>query len=173
MFVAFDRRVRVHLGVVTLGAPGRLQSCLEALVAHRSEHDFVVSLLVNPVTVSGQPSPEGVPEGVHVEPAESNLGWAGGLHRLRGLSDAELFAWVQDDSPTAGLTQSVVLSPSGARQIRIPVGVWHLIANTGAAETYFVNMPTEPYHHEKPDRILLPWDTDQLPVQVRDYLPKF
>lgn len=76
-------------------------------------------------------------------------------------------------SPTYGLTQSVVLSPSGVRQIRIPVGVWHLLANVGAGETYFVNLPTEPYHHEHPDRIVLPWDTDELPVDVREYLPRF
>jgi len=109
VFVAFDRSVRVHLGVVTLGAPDRLRSCLEALVAHRSEHDFVVSLLVNPATVGGESAPAGVPDGVHVELAGSNLGWAGGLHRLRHLSDAELFAWVQDDvTPHPGWLDALV-----------------------------------------------------------------
>ncbi len=34
-----------------------------------------------------------------------------------------------------------------------------------------INLPTEPYHHDAPDRILLPWDTTELPVSVRDYLP--
>jgi dTDP-4-dehydrorhamnose 3,5-epimerase len=77
------------------------------------------------------------------------------------------------DSPTAGLTQRVVLSPTGARQIRIPIGVWHLIAGIGTGETTFVNLPTEPYHHEHPDRILLPWDSEQIPVDVAHYLPKF
>jgi dTDP-4-dehydrorhamnose 3,5-epimerase len=77
------------------------------------------------------------------------------------------------DSPTHGVTQDVVLSPMGARQIRIPVGVWHLLANVGTDEAMFVNLPTEPYHHDAPDRFLLPWDTDQLPVDVRSYLPKF
>jgi GT2 family glycosyltransferase len=109
VFVAFDRRVRVHLGVVTLGAPDRLRTCLEALVAHRCEHDFVVSLLVNPATVSGESVPNGVPDGVLVELAESNLGWAGGLQRLRGLSDAELFGWVQDDvTPHPGWLDALV-----------------------------------------------------------------
>jgi GT2 family glycosyltransferase len=109
VFVAFDRRVRVHVGVVTLGAPARLRPCLEALVAHRSRHDFVVSLLVNPAAVSGEPAPPGVPEGVRLELAGSNLGWAGGLHRLRALSDAELFAWVQDDmTPRPGWLDSLV-----------------------------------------------------------------
>ena len=77
------------------------------------------------------------------------------------------------DSATRGVTQPVLLSPVAARQIRIPVGVWHLIANPGPDEAFFVNLPTEPYHHEAPDRILLPWDTDELPVDVRDYLPRF
>lgn len=77
------------------------------------------------------------------------------------------------DSPTCGVTQRVVLSPTGDRQIRIPVGVWHLIANIGSEPAHFVNLPTEPYHHEAPDRILLPWNTDELPVDVGDYLPRF
>ena len=109
MFVAFDPGVRVHLGVVTLGGPQRLASCLEALVAHESEHDFVVSLLVNPLTVAGEPAPDGVPAGVRVETAAANLGWAGGLHRLRAASDAELFVWVQDDmTPHPGWLDALV-----------------------------------------------------------------
>ena len=109
MFVAFDRRVRVHLGVVTLGGPARLRSCLDALVAHRSAHDFVVTLLVNPVTVAGEGAAADVPPGVQVVRAASNLGWAGGLHRLRELSDAELFVWVQDDmTPLDGWLDALV-----------------------------------------------------------------
>lgn len=105
-------------------------------------------------------------------------GWA--RHEVKidryTLISGELMMLLHDGragSPTHGLTQSVVLSPVGARQVRIPVGVWHLIANIGTHESYFVNMPTEPYHHDEPDRILLPWDTDELPVSARDYLPKF
>ena len=105
-------------------------------------------------------------------------GWA--RHEVKidryTLISGELMMLLHDGragSPTHGLTQSVVLSPVGPRQVRIPVGVWHLLANIGTGESYFVNMPTEPYHHDKPDRILLPWDTDELPVSVRDYLPKF
>jgi dTDP-4-dehydrorhamnose 3,5-epimerase len=76
------------------------------------------------------------------------------------------------DSPTHGLTQAEVLEAGGARQVRIPVGVWHLLVNIGSVDALFVNLPTEPYHHDAPDRILLPWDTDELPVDVRSYLPK-
>jgi dTDP-4-dehydrorhamnose 3,5-epimerase len=78
----------------------------------------------------------------------------------------------REGSASHGVTQSVVLSPTAARQLRIPVGVWHLLANIGTDEAHFVNLPTEPYHHEAPDRFLLPWDTEELPVDVRSYLPR-
>jgi dTDP-4-dehydrorhamnose 3,5-epimerase len=77
------------------------------------------------------------------------------------------------DSPTHGVTQDVVLSAAAARQIRIPVGVWHLLANIGSDDALFLNLPTEPYHHDAPDRFLLDWDTDELPVDVRSYLSRF
>jgi GT2 family glycosyltransferase len=109
VFVAFDRRVRVHVGVVALGTPPRLRSCLDALVGHDAEHEFVVSCLVNPVTPFDGPLDVELPEGVHVERPGSNLGWSGGLHRLRALSDGELFAWVQDDmTPLPGWLDALV-----------------------------------------------------------------
>jgi GT2 family glycosyltransferase len=109
VFVAFDRDVRVHVGVVALGTPPRLPSCLQALVAHESEHDFVVSCLVNPVTLTDGPLDVAVPPGVRVERPGSNLGWSGGLHRLRALSDGELFVWVQDDmTPLPGWLDALV-----------------------------------------------------------------
>jgi dTDP-4-dehydrorhamnose 3,5-epimerase len=48
-----------------------------------------------------------------------------------------------------------------------------MIINVGDQDAQLINFPTEPYDHDKPDRILLPWDTDVLPVKVRDFLPKF
>ncbi len=79
----------------------------------------------------------------------------------------------REGSPTSGMLQVVQLSMTGVRQIRIPVGVWHLLFSQGGKPASFVNMPTEPYDHGEPDRILLPWDTDEIPVDVRRYLPKF
>lgn len=109
MFVAFDRRVRVHLGVVALGTPPRLRGCLDALVAHESEHDFVVSCLVNPATAYDGELDTEPPAGVRVERSGSNLGWSGGLHRLRKLSEGELFVWVQDDmTPLPGWLDALV-----------------------------------------------------------------
>ena len=59
----------------------------------------------------------------------------------------------------------------GVRQLRIPTGVWHMNVNIGDHEAFLINHPTAVYHHEAPDRLLLPWDTDQLPVDLADYFP--
>ena len=65
-----------------------------------------------------------------------------------------------------------MLSERGIRQVWIPRGVWHLHFNPTPHETYIVNFPTEPYQHDAPDRLMLPWDTDELPVDVSVYLPR-
>ena len=105
-------------------------------------------------------------------------GWA--RHEVKidrySLASGDLMVLMYDDrpdSPTRGVTQRVMLSAEGDRQVLIPVGVWHMIINLGDEDAQLINFPTEPYHHDKPDRILLPWDTDELPVKVREYLPKF
>ena len=109
MFVPFDHGGVVHVGLVALGTPPRLQECLDALVAHESRHDFVVSCLVNPVTVSRAPMTVDVPDGVRVEHPDANLGWAGGLHRLRALAESTYFAWAQDDmKPEPGWLDALV-----------------------------------------------------------------
>ena len=109
MFVAFDRDVRVSLGVVTLGAPDRLRGCLDALCTHVSRHDFTVAVVVNADTADGAPPEVDAPAGVLVDRSRANLGWAGGLHRARALTDAELLVWVQDDMvPEPGWLDALV-----------------------------------------------------------------
>ncbi len=109
MFATFDRDVRVSLGVVTLGVPDRLGGCLEALCAHASRHDFTVAVVVNANTPDGVLPDLDVPDGVLVDPVPVNLGWAGGLHRARALTDAELLVWVQDDMvPEPGWLDALV-----------------------------------------------------------------
>jgi dTDP-4-dehydrorhamnose 3,5-epimerase len=105
-------------------------------------------------------------------------GWARHEHKVDRYTIAvgEMLALLYDaraGSPTEGVLQRIALSPRGTMQIRIPVGVWHLLVNLSPDETHFINMPTQAYVYETPDRILLPWDTDELPVDVREYLPKF
>jgi GT2 family glycosyltransferase len=109
VFVAFDRGVRVTLCVVTLGAPEWLGRCVDALRAHESRHDFTVVVVVNSVTADGAPVEVDLPAGVAVHHESGNLGWAGGLHRARALTEAELLVWVQDDmGPRPGWLDALV-----------------------------------------------------------------
>lgn len=77
----------------------------------------------------------------------------------------------REDSPTAGLVNKVHLSGEALRQLVIPTGVWHLNINLGSEEAFLVNHPTEVYRHDRPDRLLLPWDSPEIPVDVAAHLP--
>ena len=125
MFVPFDPRVRVHLGVVALGDPPRLRDCLSTLVAHESKHEFAVSFLVNRDTMRRAPLCVEVPDGVLVERPLANLGWPGGLHLLRTLSDAELFVWVQDDMlPEPGWLDALVDAADAHPSVGVFGALW-------------------------------------------------
>lgn len=91
-------------------------------------------------------------------------------HLVRG----ELLLCLYDDrpeSPTCGLSQTLVLSERSARQVLIPAHVWHLSLNVGTEEAILVNLPTAKYNHAAPDRVHIPWDSPLIPVDVRGYLP--
>jgi GT2 family glycosyltransferase len=143
VFVAFDRGVRVTLCVVTLGAPERLGRCVEALRAHESRHDFTVVVVLNSATVDGAPVEVDLPPGVlaHHEPV--NLGWAGGLHRARSVTEAELLVWVQDDSrPEPGWLDALV-DAADARpdagvfgSVRVDEHGTVVVPNAGSATPY-------------------------------------
>ena len=75
------------------------------------------------------------------------------------------------DSPTRCLVQEVVLSPEGTRMLTTPPGVWHANINVGTSECVVMNHPTAPYDYDNPDRRLLPWDTREIPVDLRAYFP--
>lgn len=75
-------------------------------------------------------------------------------------------------STSFGVSARYVLGPTGHQQLRIPAGVWHASINLGQEEALLLNMPTHPYVHGAPDRITLPWDTDEIPVDLRAVLPR-
>jgi dTDP-4-dehydrorhamnose 3,5-epimerase len=67
------------------------------------------------------------------------------------------------DSPTfEGLTVHH-FGEASRGLLRIPAGVYHGIQNVGQVDAVFVNMPTQPYAHEDPDKYRLPLDTDLIP----------
>jgi len=74
-------------------------------------------------------------------------------------------------SPTHGLVQRITLSAEGVRQLVIPRGVWHMNINIGQSEAFLISHPTTTYSHDAPDRLMLPWDTAEIPVDVSEYFP--
>ena len=74
-------------------------------------------------------------------------------------------------SPTFGNIQKVTLSEQGVRQLVIPKGVWHINVNVAERESFLINHPTEIYDHESPDRYLLPFDSSEIPFDVRSLFP--
>ena len=84
---------------------------------------------------------------------------------LTVLYDARL------DSPTHGLVQKVFLSGQGIRQLSIPKGVWHITLNIGTKEVFLINHPTEVYAHANPDRLLLDWNTKEIPIDLAEFFP--
>ena len=109
--------------------------------------------------------------------ADGVKGW--GLHEHKDdrytLITGEVLTVLYDarvGSPTRGQSQRVVLTGVGVRQVLIPAGVWHCNINLAPTESYLINHPTQPYVHEQPDRLLLPWDTDAIDVDLSEYFPK-
>ena len=69
-------------------------------------------------------------------------------------------------SPTHGVVQEVFLGSANRGLLRIPAGVVHAVVNVGPDELRFVNMPTRPYRHERPDKARLPHDTSAIPYEL-------
>jgi len=103
-------------------------------------------------------------------------GW--GLHQFKEdrytLIKGEVLNVLFDarpESPTYGMTQQVVLSEQGNRSLKIPVGVWHCNVNLCGEESMLVNHPTKVYNHAAPDRLILPWNTPDIPVDISKFFP--
>jgi len=88
---------RITLAIVSLGGTAPLVDCIAALVSHETRHDFSIVWVSNDPGRLAVPTPVALPEGVREVHIDTNLGWSGGLHAARAVSNAELFVWVQDD----------------------------------------------------------------------------
>jgi dTDP-4-dehydrorhamnose 3,5-epimerase len=73
----------------------------------------------------------------------------------------------RENSQTKGVVQEFYLSPTGVFQVTIPAGVWHLHQNIGSRDLIFLNAPTEPYNHSRPDKRRLPVVNDRIPYKMR------
>lgn len=75
----------------------------------------------------------------------------------RGAAKIALYD-ARPDSPTKGMVNELFAGAANRLLIRIPRGVVHAVVNVGADEVRFVNLPTQPYNHERPDKVRLPDD---------------
>lgn len=64
----------------------------------------------------------------------------------------------REGSPTKGMVNELFAGTANRMLIRIPAGVVHAVVNVGTDEVRFVNLPTRPYNHERPDKVRLPAD---------------
>src|SRR3954453_20213025 len=70
------------------------------------------------------------------------------------------------ESPTFQLVQEIFSGDFERTLLRIPAGVFHGVVNIGQTDVEFVNMPTRPYLHERPDKYRLAADTDAIPYSL-------
>ena len=70
------------------------------------------------------------------------------------------------DSSTYGRINVFHIGRHDPSLISIPAGVYHAVQNVGADEAAFVNLPSEPYLHEDPDKYRLPRENDVIPYQL-------
>jgi len=49
--------------------------------------------------------------------------------------------------------------------VSIPAGVYHALQNVGDREGAFVNLPSQPYRHDDPDKYRLPLENDIIPYR--------
>jgi dTDP-4-dehydrorhamnose 3,5-epimerase len=50
--------------------------------------------------------------------------------------------------------------------LNIPAGVFHAVQNVGDSEAAFINLPSQPYQHDDPDKYRLPPDNDVIPYRL-------
>ncbi len=81
---------------------------------------------------------------------------------VQGTIQVALFD-ARKDSPTFGEITELFMGVHKPQLISIPPGVFHGWKCVGLEEAIIVNVPSEPYNHERPDEYRLPWDEPSIP----------
>jgi dTDP-4-dehydrorhamnose 3,5-epimerase len=70
------------------------------------------------------------------------------------------------DSETCGHVNVFHFGEHDRGLLSIPAGVYHAVQNVGDREAAFVNLPSQPYRHDDPDKYRLPIDNDVIPYRL-------
>lgn len=107
---------------------------------------------------------------VTIRPGQTK-GWV--LHKVQ---NDRLFAYsgvlriilydARIESPTYGALNVLHLGGHDRALLSIPAGVYHAVQNVGDTEASFVNLPSQPYQHDDPDKYRLPDDNDVIPYRL-------
>jgi dTDP-4-dehydrorhamnose 3,5-epimerase len=95
---------------------------------------------------------------VHVEQNDRLFVYAGTLKLV--LYDG------RRESPTYQRINVLHLGDHSPALVSIPHGVYHAVKNVGDREGAFVNLPSQPYRHDDPDKYRLPLDNDVIPYRL-------
>ena len=66
-------------------------------------------------------------------------------------------------SPTKGLINEFFLGTHNPQLVQIPAGVYHGFKGITQPESIVINIPTEPYHHARPDEYRLDPHQNNIP----------
>lgn len=100
-------------------------------------------------------------------------GW--GMHKINEdryfLISGEIELVLYDDRPSSSTYKKVCklyLSEYDRKLVNIPPYVWHAHKNIGLKDSIGINFPTEPYHHENPDKYRVPINDDRIPYKFKN-----
>ena len=67
------------------------------------------------------------------------------------------------ESPTKGMINEFHVTERNRGLLVVPRMVAHAVQNIGSVDAAFINMPTKPFNHEKPDKRRIPLDSPDIP----------
>jgi dTDP-4-dehydrorhamnose 3,5-epimerase len=67
------------------------------------------------------------------------------------------------DSPTYRLVNELYFSEINRSLVLVPPYVYHAVQNVGTTDALLINLPSEPYRHNDPDKYTLPLNNDLIP----------
>lgn len=106
---------------------------------------------------------------VTIRPGQAK-GWAVHHHHVdryffsQGSTQLVLYD-SREDSPTHGMINEFVFSEFNRSLVSVPTHVYHAVMNIGSTDSLMFNLPSEPYHHEDPDKFTLPLNNDIIPYR--------
>ncbi|HRE49478.1 MAG TPA: dTDP-4-dehydrorhamnose 3,5-epimerase family protein [Aggregatilineales bacterium] len=96
---------------------------------------------------------------VHHDQVDRYFFW-GGTAKLVLFDD-------RPESPTYKLINELYFSEFNRSLVLVPPHIYHAVQNVGTTDVVMINLPSEPYHHDDPDKYTLPLENDLIPYTFK------